>query len=520
MSRVLQCMVVLALLAILATPVAAEEGSTVVTYVTADSVYLDTGQSGGLAVGAKLELMRGDTLVAIVEIVDLSTRRAVARITTRHQDPLIGDMASYEIVIAPAIASQSSAGRAAPARRRRSSNIHGRVGLRYLNVDDRLSTGGGFSQTAIDLRVDGTRIPNTPWGFDIDLRSRRTYRSDASVADRSSTRAYRMLVSHGTMNEGWRFAAGRQLSSHLASVSVFDGVSADYTASRWGVGVISGNQPDPVDYGSSSDITEHGVYFRFKGQPGSTHQWDLVSGLIGSYAGSDVNREFLFLLGRYRTRRLWAYASQEIDYNRDWKVDEAGEDSISATSTFLSMNFRASDNFTLRAGYDNRRNVRLIRDRVTPVTEFDDSFRRGAWVGASLRFLKRYRVGLDTRLNGSGLAGDSTSHGLLFSGQGFTSRNISFNGRVSRYSNEQVEGWFYQLDGSLDVTESIRLQAHAGGRDDTNITTIPATDSLQWYGLSLDLYLARRWYATVEAEITDGGLDDFTQYYTTLTYRF
>jgi hypothetical protein len=498
---------------------AAEEAAANVTYVTASSVYLDVGLSDGLAVGARLQLMRGDTEIATIEIVEASSSRAVAKILTQQESPAVGDIASFATQAAPDPRVDPPLSKTA-AKRRGSSGIRGRAGLRYISIDDDANANGGYSQPALDLRVDGMRMNGTPWGFDIDVRARQTYRNVPGLADESTTRAYKFLVSRGRAEDGWRFSLGRQLSPHLGAISIFDGLSADYGSEKWGAGVVSGTQPDPIDYGFSSDIQEHGFYFRFNGTPKKARQWNIVTGTVGSYQSGEINREFLYLLGRYRTRRFWAYAIQEVDFNRDWKVDEAGEDSVSPTSTFLSMNIRPTRSITLRAGYDNRRNVRLARDRVTPATDFEDAFRRGAWVGATVRMRKRFSLGVDSRTNDGGNTGSSTTHGAMVGAHGMTSRNLAVYTRVTRYTNDQIEGWFYQIDAALDVARQLRLQARAGRRDDTNLTTVPAEDTLDWYGLSLDVFLGQRWYATLEAERTQGTLDRVTQYYTTLTYRF
>jgi hypothetical protein len=498
---------------------AAEQATTRVTYVTASSVYLDVGRADGLVVGTRLQLVRGETEIATIEVVEVSGSRAVAKILTRKEPPLVGDAAVFD-ASAITVSSPEPTKPTRQAKRRGPSGIGGRAGLRYIVIDDDTNPEGGYSQPALDLRVDGMRMNGTPWGFDIDVRARQTYRNSAGAVDESTTRAYKFLVSRGRAEDGWRFSLGRQFSPYLAAISIFDGFAADYGTPRWGAGAVSGTQPDSIDYGFSSEIQEHGFYFRFNATPGATHQWNIVTGSVGSYRSGEINREFLYLLGRYRTRRVWAYASQEVDFNREWKADEAGEDSVTPTSTFLSMSIRATDGVTFRVGYDNRRNVRLARDRVTPATDFDDAFRRGAWVGTTIRMRKRYLLGLDSRLNNGGSAGSSTTHGAMFGVHGLTSRNLAVNSRVARYTNDRVEGWFYQLDAGLDVAGPLRLQARAGRRDETNLVTIPPEDTLDWYGLSLDMFLGRNWYATLEAERTQGTIDRVTQYYTTLTYRF
>src|SRR2546425_8748931 len=78
---------------------------------------------------------------------------------------------------------------------------------------------------------------------------------------------------------------------------------------------------------------------------------------------------------------------------------------ISLTSTFAVFQYHATQDLTLDAGFDNRRNVRLYRDVVNPETAFDDTYRQGAWMGAWLQLARQYRLGLDPRSSGGGSRG-------------------------------------------------------------------------------------------------------------------
>jgi hypothetical protein len=529
-GRMLVAALVLLLLASVAS--AGEDAATArVTYLTGSSVYVDAGSADGIRLEDRLELLRDDAVIAVLVVKEVTTHRAACRIAEQQAEPAVGDIVRYvpsDEPVAPSSAETTvSAGEAEPSspkRRRRSladAGLHGRVGLRYLMVNDRTSEASDYSQPAVDLRIDGRNIAGGPWGMAMDVRTRRTYRdlSDGTSDDSSRTRLYRMAVSRRGENQPWSFTLGRQYSPTVAAVSVFDGLSAEYSSKKWSAGLFSGSQPDPADYGYSSQIREHGLYFRFHGRPEPNRSWQLVTALIGSYDGGEINREFLYLQGRYTTKKFALYVAEELDYNRGWKSDE-GASAAELTSSFITMRYQASRKVALRAGFDNRRNIRLYRDRVTPITEFDDSFREGVWAGLSVKVLPRLRIGLDGRTNSGGSAGDSDSFTLTVGASGYTSRALGIHTRATRYSNSQVEGWLYALDAGFDLSRQARLSLVAGRRDEDNLTTIPETSALNWYGLDLDVQLGRRWYLTLSGERTDGDLEEVDQYYATASYRF
>ena len=73
----------------------------------------------------------------------------------------------------------------------------------------------------------------------------------------------------------------------------------------------------------------------------SRNRVTVTTGLIASYEQSEINREFLYLQTRFYGARFSLYATQEVDFNRDWKAD-AGEDAVSLTSTYLNLDLRAT----------------------------------------------------------------------------------------------------------------------------------------------------------------------------------
>jgi len=399
--------------------------------------------------------------------------------------------------------------------------MHGRVGVRFLTVRDRTDAGAEYSQPGLDLRVDGDRIAGGNWGLAVDVRTRRTYRDfpDGTSDDDTRSRVYRMNVVWDGANTPWRFSAGRQFSPAFSSVSVFDGLSADYRRERWSTGFFSGSQPDPHDYGYSSDIKEHGVYFQFRGRPEPRKSWAVTTGLVGSYQESEINREFLYVQGRYSGTKLSAYATTELDVNRDWRKD-AGESSVELTSGFFSLHYRLNEKVTLRGGFDDRRNVRLYRDHVTPETDFDDTYRRGAWAGIGVRLGKRFHFGFDGRSNSGGDAGTADSYTGTFGVSRLTRANLRLSARATSYSNDRLEGWLYSLTAGLDVGRNVGVQFSGGVRDETNLSYEVFDDTMTWFGVDVDVNLGRRWFLIFSGERTDGDFEEVDQFFTRLSYRF
>ncbi|HET6278630.1 MAG TPA: hypothetical protein VFG08_07595, partial [Candidatus Polarisedimenticolia bacterium] len=395
------------------------------------------------------------------------------------------------------------------------------VGVRYLTVRDRTGTGSDFSQPALDLRLDGNSIGGSNFDLAVDVRGRRTYTTllDGSQTSDDLSRVYRLSTSWHSDEGGVRMTVGRQYSSSLSSVSTFDGMLADFGTDRWRTGVFSGTQPDQVDFGHSSLIREHGLYYEVRNESGAVRRWNLVTGAVGSYEAGEVNREFIFIQSRYVGPRLSCYLLQEVDYNRDWKT-EFEDSTLSPTSTFFHMQFRALDSLELRTGYDNRRRIRLYRDRVTPETMFDDDNRIGARVGVTWRSPRHYRVALDALSNQGNDTVDSNSYTLTLGAQSFTSQNIGLFTRSTQYTNAQVEGALHSATFGMNLGRRIHFQLGGGVRDETSLQLPAAETRLTWKTVDLDVSLGRHWYFLISAERTESEIDRNDQIYSSLTYRF
>jgi hypothetical protein len=285
------------------------------------------------------------------------------------------------------------------------------------------------------------------------------------------------------------------------------------------MGLISGSQPDASDYGYSRDIIEHGAYVTFHEAQGTRTRWSVTTGLIGSYEESETNREFFYLQGRVSNRRLTAYFTQELDYNRGWKTD-LGEDTLSVTGTFATLSYLPGSRVTLHAGYDNRRNVRLYRDKETPETEFDDSFRRGLRAGISVAAAKRLRFGLDAWTSSRDEEGDATTYTATAGARQLAGGHIDLHARATRYENDRVEGWLYTGEVGAPLGRRSYLRAEGGVRDETALIGLSGSSTEHWFGLDADFAIARRWYLSVSAERTSGEIDEVDVLYTSITYRF
>lgn len=503
-----------------------------ITYLTASTAYIDAGRDDGLREGDSVRVVHGGEPAALLRVSYLASHQAACDLVSPSVAVAVGDTVTFH----PAALPQPDTLADTPARRRvpgvaaagtsrrryRSSRLRGRIGARYLSVWQGGSAGGGrWSQPALDIRLDGQSLGGAPIGLVLDIRTRRTStsRADGSRVSDGRTRVYQAAIQVNPPGSPFRLSAGRQFSPTLSSISLFDGAMADFNQAGWGMGVFAGSEPEPIEFGYSGAVRDYGAYVQLHSRPESKDRWSMTLGGIGSYAQRITNREFVYLQVAWTSRRLSLYGTQEIDYYRPWK-QLIGEHPVSPTSTYASLRYEAAKGLSFSTGFDNRRNVRLYRDAVTPETAFDDSFRQGIWGGLSLQMGGRGRVAFDARTNGGGSAGRASAYTLSLGIDRLTRLAVSARSRTTRYLGPRESGWLQSLAVGGAPIPSLHIELNGGIRVGQDPLAVPDNVRVVWIGADADLNLARAWYLIGSATREVGGFETNNQLYGGLSYRF
>jgi hypothetical protein len=539
-----------ALLASLApggTAARAAQVETRVSYVAGASVYVDAGRQEGLREGDSLAVVRDGRPIAWLRASFLSSHRASCDTLTTLEPIQVGDVVTFvssapgataagaDTGAAPAgppggaaslaagapapAAGPASAAAPAPAPRvARAGLLHGRVGARFLTVQ---SNGGGrLTQPALDLRLDGASLGGAPLDLAVDFRGRRVTQTIPGQATLNDNRGlfYRFALATHDLGGHYRFTVGRQLSPSLAPVNLFDGALVERRGPRWNVGLFSGSQPEPLRLGLSGAILQGGGFAEWHQPEGAVRRWSVTGGAISSYDHGNTNRDFGFLQAFYLDRAVSATLSQEVDVNRGWKRD-LGQPALQATGTFLTSNVRVGSGLSLRAGYDNRRNVWLYRDRTTPENLFDDRYRQGAWGGALFELARHVRLTGDART--SSIAGTQRQNGWTGGLEVYRIRplDLALHARYSRLTGSGLENTLASYGAGLDPLAGAHLEL-TGGQGSTRDPLAGVQERTHWVGADLDVTLPARAYLNASYEDDPGGASPMRQAYFGLSWRF
>lgn len=519
----------IALLALVLLPAAAGKlaaATAPVSYLSGGSVYVDAGAMEGLKAGDTLSVLRDGREIARVRVTFASSHRAACDTLWTSAAVTVGDVVRYAATPPPKPAADTTstvapapgapAATPAPKPSGNRARLRGRIGAGWLSVTT--SEGGSFRQPSLALRFDGTGLNSGRADVTFDMRSRRTTRNFAGSGEtvENMGRVYRASLTMRAADPGKRLVLGRQSSTTLTSVNLFDGALLELGDAMHTFGLFAGTQPDAQRYRFSSDVVQGGGFFEFHQPPLSEQRWSFAVGGVTSLDHGHPNRDFAFAQGWWFSRGFNASLTQEIDVNRSWKRMN-GEPLLSATSTFATAGVPVAKWLTLNAGYDNRRNVRLYRDRLTPETEFDDAFRQGAWVGAQFSALSHLRFGGDTRSSDGAGRGESWS--VNAEAWRLTRLNASVRGRFSRYTDDLQDSRLQSFGFGLEPLRVARLNLTGGVRSTKN-ARFGVDEHEHWVGADADLTIGRSWYMGAGWESDHGDAGDTKQFQASLNRRF
>lgn len=504
-----------------------------VTYLAGPSIYVDAGRLDGLLPGDTLSLWREENRVALVRVDALASHRVTCDTLATWMEVRLGDgvrfvggtappgpkpgpaivAAETPAIVAPAPATLPPMAARTPSApsARQLPRLRGRIGVHHLSVQ---SEGGAkFEQPMLDLRVE-QRLDRL--AMDFDLRGRRTVvtGSDGEAETRSLTRVQRAMLTYGDAT-GLRSAVGRQSAPSLGVVSVFDGALVEHRGARWSVGAFAGTQPEPVRMRVDGTVREFGAFVEAASPVLTTDRWTVTLGAVSSYDRETPDREFGYLQGFVRKGPATTFFTQEVDLQRAWER-ALGEPAVSFSSSYASMSWQLRRSLSWSTGYDNRRRVRLWRDRDTPETQFDDRYRQGTWTGASWNPVRPIRLGGEYRILRGGDPADSwtlSADVLMRNRWAPTAR-----ARVSAFDGRANESSLWSAGFGASPWSGGQVYWSSGERRTREFVS-DQTARTRWSEWTLEAAVGRRWYGSLSWEEDRGELGGSRQVLAGLSWR-
>jgi len=394
-------------------PRAETDDNASIVYLSRTTVYVDKGETDGVVVGAELTIHRDGQQIGRIMVDFVAEHSASCHIVTSDEPLAVGDLARFTPVVLTAeepsqepdlqeryrLEQESGAAKQLTLpRREERSRLSGRAALELEYFADAGDTDQDFRQPSLYLRLDGHRLGQKPIHMQLRLRSKYTQRSRAIDEERPETewlhRLYQLNLAYYEPGKPIRLEIGRLYARDLRGAGNWDGGLLEVRlGQRLRIGALGGGMPDLTSSEPDIDQQQWGGYLTYvAGQRGNGTYRGTV-GVVGQYSSGEVSREFAVLANEVSLgQRLGFYQNLELDLNRDWREEAAGESRT--LSRFNAMaRYKASSILSFNLGYDYYQNVRRAETQDIPDSLFADTALRGLRLGTRVRLASNLRLG-------------------------------------------------------------------------------------------------------------------------------
>lgn len=441
---------------------AQEAGSAVkVKYISANHVYLDAGRLNGISIGDTVKVIKGGKDAAVLRVVFVADNSANCDILSKNVTIEPGDLV---VVPAKTVVEADSLDVQKKRRTRQfkttvntkksKTRISGYISAQWYQFIDANNGLHDFKQPTVRLNFSGRNLWDDSYYIRIKARSRYNERSRTVSTEIPRTewrnRIYEFSFSYDNRSAAINYRFGRIISNKYSGVGYLDGVQLQHNISEnlnWGI--FAGTQPEWQYSDFQTSYQKYGTFINYLYGDYATNRLESTLAAAGTYHSGSISREVVFLQNSYNHGRKWnIYQSLELDINRAWRRDKTGE-AVSLSGLYINGRYYITDNLNVGLSYDNRKNYYTYELRTLADSLFDDAFRQGGRLSASLRFFKNYRVFANGGVRKSTAKEITYSYSGGFNASNLFDQRITVSSRFSGFSNLYTRG----INPSVDISK-------------------------------------------------------------------
>jgi hypothetical protein len=509
-----------------------------VKYVSSSVVYLDAGRTAGLEMGDRVQILRGDSLIAVLEVAFVADNSASCQLPENSALILVGDAAmsivpdraeSTEVKTLQAdtsiryTAADSQTGSRGK-RIRGSNRLSGSIGVQVRAQDDRETFNYDYTQRSLQIRTTLGRIGGSDYKLSVRANLRETLRSrETSSATKSAAnhRLYEMAMLYDNPLAAFSYGVGRMLVRELRGIGYLDGAFGRYRlSSAVSAGVFAGTEPDLQNTKFRSDVTKAGAFAVYEKRVADANRFAATVSLAGAYDNGEIDREFVYQQINYtHGSRFNIYESTEVNVNRGW-LKKAENADLKVASFLLNTRYAFNRLLALSLGYDSHTNYYTYESRSVPDSLFNVALSQG-WRGSvNLRFTNRTFAELGAGLRTTeGNRADTKNGSVRLGGNDLLGSAIGLTLQVRAYENSFSKGYQPSVMLSHSFANVVRVSFDAGSN---SYTLERGGEQLNqhWSRLTIDASIASHIYCSADAEAARGSGMDANTISAGLGYRF
>jgi len=462
------------------------------------NIYVDGGAADSVAVGDSLKVVRGDSLIAVLEVSYTAQHSASCKVIERFADIQVGDIVQAKIKAAAEnppqktpeeISAQQDDLRQAirPVEKPESkpTRISGRASINYFAWHGFKNNDLDFKRPGFELRLTARDLWGSGYSLNVRTSTRYNQRekrySNDVAQNEFRNRIYEFSLGNEN-DEGLGFRFGRIIPRDMSGIGYIDGFMVSRKSSdAFRIGGFGGAQPEWQYASFQTSLQKYGLFISRVPDRGKGMRLESTLAMVGEYHSSDISREFIHIRNLLENERGFnIYQSADIDINRSWRHDKAKE-LIALTSFYVSARYRFGPRINAMISFDSRKGYWNYDQKSIADSLFDDLSRRGLRATLDVRLPANFGVVTNFGLrNSERFSETASSYSINVSKGNFTKAKIRLDIGAAGFTGQYSDG----LRLSYDLGKYFRHGDYLGigyGLYRYTYKSIDAVRSSRWF---------------------------------------
>jgi hypothetical protein len=546
------------------TPAPAMQTRFRVRYVAEGAVYVEGGRAAGLSEGMELVIRppvsaavddkkdaaasadadaapQEPGVVAKLKVVSVADTSAVCEIESTARVLVVGDVAVLPQAEVEALVQKQALGntRRYPAvvsfsqgdpldEDQRDEVPHpplpevnqarGRFGFDYSSTR---SAGGSSSSMGIVFRGDVTRMNGTYWNLSGYWRG--TIESRSSIVQPTLqellNRTYHLAMTYDNPNSHWVMGFGRMYLPWASSLDTIDGGYFGRKLSPNTVtGFFAGTTPDPSSWNYNLNQKIAGSFINFSGGDFDAMHYTSTFGLGITTLGWKIDRPFVFGENAISYKHFFSvYHSLQMDRPRA----NPGVAPVGAglSRSFLTLQFQPTPRVTFSFNHNYFRELPTYDPQLVGTGLLDKILFQGMSVGTRVELPRHLSV--YATVGKSHQSTESTNSWNIMLGAGMgqiwkTGARVDFH--YAQFSSAFATGSYKSVSIMRSFGERFTGELQAGTQ--TFVSPLTKDTGSRFVNAHADYNFGTNYFLEGGFTLSRGAIQDYTQWYTMLGYRF
>lgn len=342
----------------------------VVTYLTAQNIYVKFPSARGIKKGDNIFIRKSDLLVPIMLVENVSSVSCVGKMTGSEMlktgDKVIALVSKADAAVeaevkkeqatpiladsSKTIVNQTTA--LPPAQKER---IDGRIQISSYSNFSSLPYGNNNRLRYI-WSMNAANIGNSNISFDSYISFSHKLDDWAAIQENiyNGLKIYDLNLKYkaGAKTTFW---VGRKINPKISNIGAIDGLQFEVINNHFFWGAVAGFRPDYSDYSFNKNLFEFGAFLGHLTKNKNGVMQTSLAGFNQTNSGNTDRRFVYFQHDNALMKNLNLFFSSEVDLYKVLNGVPVNEPTL--TSLYFLLNYRISKKLSLSTSYDNRKNI-------------------------------------------------------------------------------------------------------------------------------------------------------------------